>query len=449
MGAHRAAMELSGQNATNAATVGYSRRRGTLSSLGLGAGRMTASGVNLEQPRRVVDLLSNRTVRQAREEVSFHQGRRATLETIEAVVAPEGAGLAAALDGFFDAFGQLSSRPDGDVERAEVVHRGQVLSESFRQTRAELDAMRGPVEQTLRDGLQRVNALSERVARINGDLAVAEVGDVEAAELRDERDKALDELSGLIGARVIEHGDGAVSVSLASGASLVSGARSSKLQLQVVDDRLDLRLAGPGGPPVALRAQDARGEVGGLIKAHDEDIRGAIEALDALAFGLAGAVDELHRQGVGLDGATGRAFFEGVDEQEGAAGRIDVSAAITADPGAIAATRQAGRLPGGSELSIELAEVRERAIGGLAGRSVEEALTALQISAGQAVDQTFDGLESAEARAQTFESLRESTRGVSLDEEMADLVKFQQGFEAASRLVRVADELMQTVLGMI
>ena len=110
LGAHRGAMELASHNASNMATQGYSRRRGTLSSLGLGAGRNLAAGATFGSPRRVIDALSNRSVRTALSEVGFHSGRRPGLETIETIVGPNG-GLSSAMDGFFGSFTELGSDP--------------------------------------------------------------------------------------------------------------------------------------------------------------------------------------------------------------------------------------------------------------------------------------------------------------------------------------------------
>ena len=48
-----------------------------------------------------------------------------------------------------------------------------------------------------------------------------------------------------------------------------------------------------------------------------------------------------------------------------------------------------------------------------------------------------------------MENRREAVSGVSLDEEMINLVKFQNAYDAAAKLISTADELLQTVLNMV
>ena len=48
-----------------------------------------------------------------------------------------------------------------------------------------------------------------------------------------------------------------------------------------------------------------------------------------------------------------------------------------------------------------------------------------------------------------LENRRESISGVSLDEEMINLVKFQTAYDAAAKLITTADELLQTVINMV
>ena len=98
---------------------------------------------------------------------------------------------------------------------------------------------------------------------------------------------------------------------------------------------------------------------------------------------------------------------------------------------------------------LKLADLRDNPMAELDGQTVEEALTNLQVGIGQSLASAKADREAAEAQERTFGSIRESTRGVNLDEELADLMSFQRGFQAAGRVVQVADEMMETVLGMI
>ena len=254
----------------------------------------------------------------------------------------------------------------------------------------------------------------------------------------------------MAGTRIVEHKDGTVTVALRSGQALVSGEEHNNLSTRVVDGELRLTLADDDGSPSILLPGDASGgELAGVLRARNEDVGGAVRQLDEIAFGLAHALNDLHSQGFGLDGQTGRDFFTVSDDVDGAAASLQLNSALRDDPSLIAATRHADRLPGGSDLTLELADLRSAALADLGGKTVEERLTDLQVGIGQSLAAVRTDLNAAETQEATFSSIRESTRGVNLDEEMTDLVQFQRGFQAAGRVVRAADEMMEEVLSLI
>ena len=450
LGAYQGAMEQASQNAANVATQGYSRRRGTLANLGFGRGRTIASGVQFSNPRRIVDRLSNASVRNSRAQAAYQRGRESSLRSVEAIVAPSEGGLSDRIDNLFNAFSRLASKPGGLAERRALQQAGRSLASDLQVARAQLEEMQRPLTGLAQDQIQQVNHLNKQIAHLNGQIRATEAGEIEASDLRDERDRLLDDLAGLAGTSVVEHKDSTVTVSLPGGLSLVSGDQYSVLSSREVDGQLRITITEQdGGPEVTLRDGAIGGEVAGLLEARNTDVGGAIAELDALAYGLARGINVLHTQGFGMDGQDGRGFFADPLQLEGAAAAIRLSDEVDADVDAIAATRYADRVPGGSDLALELADLRDNPMAELDGQTVEEALTNLQVGIGQSLASAKADREAAEAQERTFGSIRESTRGVNLDEELADLMSFQRGFQAAGRVVQVADEMMETVLGMI
>ncbi len=447
LGAYQGAIQQTSQNAANVGTPGYSRRRGTLSSLGQGT---VPAGVQYSDPRRVVDRLSNASVRRARADAGMHRGREAALTTVESIVAPGDNGLAGRLDALFNSFQRLASKPGGDAERRGVVQAAESFAQDLRGARAQLNELQQPLTGLANDQILTINRLSEQVAHLNNGIRDAEANGSEASDLRDERDRLLDELSGQAGTRIVENKDGTVTVSLRSGQALVSSDSHYNLGTREVDGELRLTLSDDDGRPSLLLPTDASGgEIAGVLQARNEDVGGAIRELDEIAYGLAQGLNALHREGFGLDGSTGRDFFVVPDEIDGAAGSITINSELRDNPDLIAATRHADRLPGGSDLTLDLAGLRATPLDDLGGKTVEERLSDLQVGIGQSLSAVRDDLTASENQEATFSSIRESTRGVNLDEEMTDLIQFQRGFQAAGRVVRAADEMMEEVLSLI
>lgn len=447
LGAYQGAIQQTSQNAANVGTPGYSRRRGTLSSLGQGT---VPAGVQYADPRRVVDRLSNASVRRARADAGMHRGREAALTSVETIVAPGDGGLSSRLDDLFNSFQRLASKPGGRAERLAVVQAADSLVADIGSARAQLEQLQQPLTGLAQDQIRDINRLSERVAGLNGAIRDAEAGGKEAADLRDERDRLLDDLSGLGGTRIVEHKDGTVTVALRSGQALVSDEDHYDLGTREVDGELRLTLSDDDGQPTILLLGDAAGgELAGVLQARNQDIGTAVRELDEIAYGLANGLNDLHSQGFGLDGGTGRNLFEVSADVDGAAASLRFNSALRDDPDLIAATRHDDRLPGGSDLALELADVRTTPLDDLGGKTVEERLSDLQVGVGQSLRAVRNDLTAAETQEATFSSIRESTRGVNLDEEMTDLIQFQRGFQAAGRVVQAADEMMETVLSLI
>jgi flagellar hook-associated protein 1 FlgK len=445
--AYRGAMEQTSQNAANVGTPGYTRRRGSLTSLSLG--RDVPAGVQFRDPRRIIDNLASATVRRTRAEGGALNGRVATLRTLEATLAPVEGSLTERVGALFDGFSALSARAGGREERAALLSTAQTLAESFRNTSAQLTAMQRPLEQTAQDHADRINQITAQVAGLNRGIRAAEGGRGEAAELRDQRDRLVDELSGLVQVSVLEHKDGAITVSLSNGQALVTDVDAARLDVELQGDTLQVSFQrSDKSPRLILRDGGLGGELGAALRAHNQDLRGEVEALDEAAWALAQSVNELHREGVGIDGQGGRDFFA-VDGPEGAASTLRLAAAVADNPSAIAATRDRGRLPGGAELLGELAALRDEGLEALGGLSVEEHLTTARLELGRELERVEDALAVSEDQGALFEGLRASTQGVNLDEEIADLLRFQRGFEAAGRVVQVADEVMQTLLSIV
>lgn len=446
LGAYRGAIEQSSHNAANVGTPGYTRRRGNLQSLALG--RSVPAGVRFGDPRRIVDNISAGSMREARSRASSLEGRIPTLQTLEAIVAPEDGGLAPRIGNVLDGFGRLAARAGGLEERSSLLNEAQTLVNMFHTSHAQILSMKAPLVRSAESQVAAINDISEQIADINGQLTRAESTGGEASDLRDRRANLLDELSGFVNVRALEHKNGSVSVSLESGHTLVTGTNAS--ELIATDGNLYQRgiKSSPNSDPVKLDTERVGGRLGATFEAYNEDVTGALEDLNEVAYALAESINEIHREGYGLDGETGRNFFE-IDGPLGAANTIRLADGVKGNPEGIAATADSNALPGGSDLANRIAELRDKGLDLLDGASVIEGLSGLQNLIGRELAQAEDEAASASDQEALFKNIRAATEGVSLDEEISDILRYQRGFEAAGRLVQVADEMMNTLLQMV
>ena len=114
----------------------------------------------------------------------------------------------------------------------------------------------------------------------------------------------------------------------------------------------------------------------------------------------------------------------------------------------IAAASSSSGLPGDNAKALEIAQLSENAITSLRGATFTSFYAGLVSSIGTMSRAASDSLSFDDNLLSEIKNRRESISGVSLEEEAANLIKFQRSFEAGARMIKVTDELLQTILNL-
>lgn len=452
--ASQAGLSVTGQNVANVATEGYSRqhlRQEAIPGARLPDGRL-GGGVGLKGVDRSRDAFLDRSFRSETSAAEGFRSHADLLGRLESLTGEPGpGGLSSALDRFFSAWSELSGAPESPAARAILRNEAEGLTRR-------INDLAGGVDNLVREGLDRVTGharraetLATELAAMNRAIVAAESDGTPAPDLRDSRDRILDELATLLPVDVWPAGDGSVRVTL-GGVGLVEGPRAEPLEVGLGGSGFQLRV---GTLPVALSTSDGR--MGGTLAAINRDLPAFREGLDSLAQALVTSVNDLHRQGTNPLGQEGVDFFHapvdgGGDPVPVSAATLRLSDAVLASPLAIAAGEgtdpgEAGNAfrSGANDVALALAGLRDAPATGLTGtlsEHIQEAVSSLahQIRGSQ------DGAGVHGVMAQQAELRRSEVSGVSLDEEMAKLIQFQASYAAAARVLSTADEMLQTLL---
>jgi len=438
MGAHAAALDLTGKNITNANTPGYVRRAPLLETRALGVG--TGGGVYYRGPLRVVDRFAVARLIQETGLRGAAEAQTRALAGLEAVIAPSEGGIGDRLGAFFGAATELASNANDPTARSAFLARATEVAQAFNNASNGITARRTDLLGRAQDTGGEINERLAKIATLNGKIAQAQALGDGAADLRDERDLLVREVSDRIGAQAIEEPDGQVTL-LSSGTSLVQGTESS--QVLVAQDALgllqiDVKTA--SGATTTITSKVDSGTLGGIRQARDVDLPGLSSSLDTLAFDFVSAVNTVHSAGFGLDGVSGRPLFAPIATVPGAAAAVTLDPAMVGQPDRVAASSTLASIPGGNANALDLAELATTSLAGLgtpAARfgSLSGQLGSLQQGAESALTLREDTVAMAE-------QLQQQASGVSLEEEMVDLSRYQRAFEASMRVLRVADELL-------
>jgi len=437
--AQSAAVAVTGQNITNVNTPGYVRRSAVLATRPASQG-----GVEVVTTARSFDRMTYGRAVEEHGRRGAADARADALASTESVVAPGSPDIADRANAFFQSLNTWSGAPADTAARLDVLRRASDLTRQVSGTANDLESLRGDLYTRARGAAGEVNERLGRIATLNTAIAEATGRGDAGADLRDERDRIVQEVGDRVGARAVEDASGRVTL-FAAGAALVEGGRAAALGVDLdAVGNLRVQVQRAGDPAVDVTASTTQGALGGLREARDADVPRAAAELDRFAFDLAAAVNAAHTAGAGLDRTSGRALFTATATATGAARALAIDPALNGHPERLAAASAAADLPGGNAVALQLAGLAGRPLGGSAPPAERFGALAADLGTRRAAAESERGLR-ADTVAQA-ENLHASSAGVSLDEEMVNLSRFQRAFDASTRVLRVADELLDNLI---
>lgn len=557
LAAEQLGVEVTSNNISNVNTPGYSRQIVTFETstpvpspwgpLGYG---VTVQGIQRAfNPYVAARLDANTSM------LSEQKFTKSALDQVASLFNETDAdsGMSKLISNFWDSWNALADSPSGAGERQSLLTNAQNLADAFSSRADQLVVERNSIAQRIPPTITEINNYSSQIAQLNLEITSAEVNGQQANDLRDQRNAAINSLSGLIGINYYTSGDGTISVSLADGSPLVQTGNSWTLSSKLNGDKIEIDWNGPGGTSRNVTDSLSGGELSSQIQVRDTLILQYQSELDALAKDLIGAVNSQHSQGVGLDlfskttssnyvsnaGAVlgdnpdlafgnqiqAGSFVIHVEDSSGAsvattinittgvggttlndlatalnavagitasvstidgenrlvingdsgytfgfsddtsnalmalglntffkgdsAYTIGVNDAVASNPDLIAAgkidTTTGAHPSGDNSNALTLADLANQTIGPnnqTIGDAYQQIVTNIGLDNEEAGNQQayFQGL------VDQFQQMKDSVSGVSLDDELTNLIKYQRAYQAAAKMVTTADEMLQTLL---
>ena len=250
----------------------------------------------------------------------------------------------------------------------------------------------------------------------------------------------MDELSKLIDITIREDPSGFIKVLGGGRISLVDNATVNSLgrRVEVVGEAAVSKLTlASTGETITL----AGGALKGIEEIRDTRVPEYLASLDTLAATLVSEVNLKHSAGFGLNGVSGTEFFT----QTGTTARtIEVNSAIIDNTDLIAAS--ANLTFGNNQVALDIADIRLSQLFNGGTKTAEEFYSDLIGQIGSQAKETFTNLETQRVISDQLSNRRENIRGVSINEEAANLILFQRAYQAAARIITIVDEMFQSVL---
>jgi flagellar hook-associated protein 1 FlgK len=441
-------LNVTGQNISNASTPGYVRRVAELQTQSLGtqtSGSVVATGL-----QRVTNDFIERREYQATGMSSAATARDQTLASTEALFNDSsGTGLGSSLSNLFSSFSALASNPNDATTRANVLSAASAFSDRANQTGNALAQAQQDLRQRAQDTIDQVNQRAQEIAKLDMQIAQAHLQGQDAADLQDQRTQKLLNISQLVNTTTFTDKSGNTIVQVA-GTTIVDGQQASSLSLDLhADGSLKLLANQTGGSSTEVTQYLTGGSLAGIKEARDTDLFDVSKNLDQLVFDVASALNSQHAAGVGADGGTGRNLFDVGSAPLNAARNVTVSVDVLGQPDRIAAAAGLASVPGGSDNAVALSKIFDTNIAVGNTRTAAQAYGDIVGSIGSTRADSQRNVETQGAILTQVQAMHQSESGVSLDEEMVALTKYQNAYQAASKILTVVDQLMQTLLGTV
>lgn len=445
---YKAAMNTVGQNVANVNTEGYTRRQlnvhsDSVISKGIimrpSPNQATGTGVSIQSYERVRDRLLQHAVWESHTALGGAEEEQRLLGALEGVFPPGEASLTNQLNDFWNAWSTLANHPTDSGVRVALRGQATQLTDTFHRLSEDISGLQEEARATLGSSVNEVNGLLQQIADINVNAESSRIQGAPDLVGEDERDQLVKKLAEFGPVQVHEDPYKGFSVAL-NGMTVVEGKNVLGLELDTSGAQPQVVFKDTNVAYSATQGND--GKLGALVRTVNTTLPDAQAALDTLTNELVTEVNTLHSAGYGLDGATGRDFF---DPSSLSAGTIQLSAAVQADSGVIAASGDA-TAQGDSTVALDIAGLRTQDLLNGGTETTEEFAVNLVTSIGSNLERVTSAAQGQAAIFDHLEALEKGVSGVSLDEEITNLIKFQQAFAASARIIETAQQMMDTIL---
>jgi flagellar hook-associated protein 1 len=421
-------------NITNASNPSYSSESVNLAAVPSASGG--SAGVAVLGTVRSQAPFLNTEINSTQSTQNYDQALSQATTLAQQIIAPaSGADLGQALQNLFNAFTNLSSSPQDPTLRTLVVNAASNFAQVSGSMSSSLQATANNELSSLTPLVTQVNQIDTQIAALNGEIVAAQSGGQSGAALMDQRDALVSTLAGLIGATADANGNVTV-----GGVPLVSGANALTLGMSGVGPATTLQVQLTNGN-LQIPLNQVGGTMGGVL-AGAAAITNLQGQMNDFTTTVATALNNQQQAGFDLNGNAGVTLFE----IPGVGGPISLNPAINVQT--LAASATAAGVPGDGSNATAMAALAN-SLGldpAYPQSSPAQAMAQIESDFGVTAQNAANSQQQAAASLQSLSSLKESITGVSLNDQLASLIQYQNLLQASTQAVQAANNMTQFLI---
>ncbi len=431
---------VTSHNISNASTPGYSRQRLNVAPSASEKSQFgyLGTGVSIQSIQRLRSGYIDQQIYTVNQNNGRANQRENILRLAESFLQePSETGLGASMSQFFAAFQDLSMHPEESANRNAVVQRATLMVGTFRRITDSIDSLKKDVLKEAESKVERINALVSSIAGLDQTIMSASASGSSPNDVRDQRDYQLAELSKLADIRVMDGVNGSMNVSIA-GNMILSGGNSSSLVASMNGAKMEVHLKGFAQP-----LNVAGGELGALMTLQNTTLDNYTAKLDQVASAIITNVNTAHSAGygIGTPPPTGLEFFTGTDARS-----IGINPVISGNINNVAASKDGS--PGDNSIALQIANIQNAQVLNGNTNSISQFYNGFVSSIGTDIQSAATETASTQLVMEQLTTQQNSVAGVSIDEEMTNLIKYQHGFDAAARVINTVNDMFKTIINM-
>ncbi|PWS53958.1 flagellar hook-associated protein FlgK [Pseudoalteromonas sp. meg-B1] len=418
------ALTVSGQNVANAAVEGYSRQQAQFKTSNVYLG-----GVEVASVDRVVDAFLNDDIWRTNSDTTYYENKQSYLGFIEQIIGTDSLNLNNSLASLTDALNAAATKPDSQAFRQQFLSSAEGFMQDIAQINGALAGQATKLNAQMSNVALNVSSITKQIAEINSSIGLATANKQSTAELKDNRERLVNQLSGHIGVSIVERDNGFIDISTLSGAPLVVGSKAASISVNGTTVTSNFI-----GQEFTLD-KNVGGQFGGLISVDNDVIKPTFATLNSLVADLADDMNGALQSGFDLNNDPGEALF--TYNPLNPLGTIEINPAITTDKLGFKDSSTSG--PGDNS---NIANI----VASMAGKG--DKFTLLVGDLAITSKQNLNSITTATNLSENAIAARDSYSGVNLDEEAANLMHFQQMYSANAKVISTADQMFKSLLQM-
>lgn len=436
---YRRALEVTSHNIANANNPAFSRQRVIFESdvSDLSSGIVWGNGVKISDVQRVRDSLIEAHIREANSKFYNNSRQSQLINNIEQFFSEPGdLGLSNLFAGFFNSFDELAASPNSIPLRMNVINAASNLAAKVNTINQSFGRLKQDIKDEFQNQVQAINTLLRQIHQINKEQFSNSYKGIAVNDLLDKRDDLIQQLSQIVNITVTFDQNNNANISI-GGALAVDGLHAAEFETFESDGNLSIKLKN-STIPIILNG----GQLKALSEVYSEKIPSYQKKLDQIITAFVDAVNQTHSQGYSITNPpqTNINFFENYEN-----GKLSINQDILNNPELISVSSDGSN--GNGDIALQIAGLRDAQL--LNGSTITDSYSSLINLIGNDALLQSNYAQANDMVLSQLEDQRQSLSGVSIDEEMTNVLKFQRSYEASAKLITVADEMIKTILEMV